>query len=148
MTGEPIELTQTQKNLVKKFMSMDLNKLTAKEALNAVDALNNFIVNKSTAKMDAVVSQYVGDTNAIKLADEGVRSKPLQMYWIKGVGRFFGEQFSSLPVLIERMFKGVMAGSRIERESGLTNVKNGKAAAETRANRMVEEYKKFRKETV
>ncbi len=147
MTGEPVELSKTQKELVKKFMEMDLNKLTPKEALSAVDALNNFIVNKSTAKMETVVRQYTGDTNAINLADKGVKSKPLQMYWIKGVGRFFGEQFASLPTLIERMFKGVMAGAKIEKASGLTDVKNGKAEAESNSNRIVEEYvDKFYKE--
>jgi hypothetical protein len=108
--------------------------------LQAVDALNNFMVNKSTAKMETVVREYTGDTNAKRLADKGIKSKPLQMYWIKSVGRFFGEQFASLPSLIERMFKGVMAGSKIENASGLTDIKNGKADAETKSNKIVEEY--------
>ena len=140
MTGDSVDMSPADKNLLKRFMAMDTNKLTVKEAISAVDALNNFIVNKSTAKMETVVRQYTGDTNANKLADSGVRSKPLQMYWIKGVGRFFGEQFRTLPSLIENMFKGVMAASKIRDASGITDIINGKAEAETKTNRIVEEY--------
>lgn len=140
MTGDSADIKASKKALIKKFMEMDLNILTAKEALQAVDALNNFIVNKSTAKMQTVLSDYTGEANARKVEKKGITAKPLKMYWLSSVGRFFGEQFTALPLLIERMFKGVIAGTTIENAMGVTELKNKKAEAENRSNRIVEEY--------
>ena len=45
-------------------MNMSLDRLNSKEALQAVDALGNFIQNKSTAKMESVLADYQGKANA------------------------------------------------------------------------------------
>ena len=139
-TGEEFEVSKTKRELVKNFMDMDLNMLTPKQSLEAVDALNNFIQNKSTAKMDAVFQSYEGNKATKELANSGVESKPLQMYWNKDIGKFFAEQFTTLPVLFERMFKGVTAGDRVQKASGVTELINKKAKAEREANDIFEDY--------
>jgi hypothetical protein len=139
-TGEEFEVSKSKKETVKKFMDMDLNMLTPKQALEAVDALNNFIQNKSTAKMDAVVASYEGNKAAKELANSGVKAQSLKLYWNKSIGRFFGEQFTTLPILIERMFKGVTAGEKVQRVSGLTELINSKSKAERESNNIFEDY--------
>jgi hypothetical protein len=140
MADDEFEFTKAQKQLITKFMQMDLNILTAKEALAAVDALANFIQNKSTAKMQTVVSDYIGEKNAATLVEDGVVAKPLQMYWSKGIGRLMGEQFASLPILFEKLFKGVKLGGRVEEMSGMTELKNAKSKAEKASSSIIDEY--------
>lgn len=139
-TGDDVSFSSSEKELINKFMGMDLSKLTPKQALEAVDALSNFIENKSIAKMGSVIADYNGKMNAQEIVDRGISAKPLQMYWSRGIGKFMAEQFASLPLLIEKMFKGVKAGAIIERASGLMSLKNNKATAERQANNIVTEY--------
>jgi hypothetical protein len=139
-TEENVEFTDAQKDLVKRFMEMDLNLLKPKEALQAVDALNNFLNNQSTAKMEAVLSDYTGTKNAAIVKGKKIVAQPLTKYWSKALGRFLGEQTTNLNVLFERMFKGVTRGGFVEDMSGVTLLKNGKARAERLANNIVNEY--------
>ena len=139
-TDEDVEFTDAQKDLVKRFMEMDLNLLTPKEALQAVDALNNFLNNQSTAKMETVLSDYTGTKNAAIVKGKKIVAQPLTKYWSKALGRFLGEQTTNLNVLFERMFKGVTRGGLVEDLSGVTLLKNGKARAERLANNIVNEY--------
>lgn len=141
-TEEDIEFSKTQKDLVKRFMDMDLNVLKPKDALQAVDALYNFLQNKSTAKMETVVSQYTGIKNAKELSDNGVKASRLQKYWSPWLGKFLGEQTTNLNILFERMFKGFERGGMVMDKMGLTKLFNGKSLAERESNNIVEKYVK------
>lgn len=137
---EDIEFTKNQKSLVKRFMDMDLSLLKPKEALQAVDALANFLQNHSTAKMETVISEYTGNLNAKKLVDKGIVAQPLKKYWSEKFGRFLGEQTTNLNILFEKMFKGFNRGGEVEDLSGVTKLKNNKSIAEREANNIVEKY--------
>jgi hypothetical protein len=139
-TDEDVEFTKNQKDLVRRFMEMDLNLLKPKEALQAVDALNNFLNNKSTAKMEAVLSDYTGRKNATIVKGKKIVAQPLMKYYSKALGRFLGEQTTNLNVLFERMFKGVTRGGFVEDMSGVTMLKNKKSFAERQANNIVNDY--------
>jgi hypothetical protein len=139
-TGEDVEFTKSQKDVVKRFMDMDLSLLKPKEALQAVDALANFLQNKSTAKMETVVSQYTGIKNAKDLADKGIKAYPLQKYWSKWLGKFLGEQVTNLNIFFERMFKGFERGGMVMDKMGVTDLINGKSSAERESNNIVEKY--------
>jgi len=136
----PFQISDDKKDLVNRFMAMDLNMLPIKEAINAVDALNNFITNKSTAKMDAVVSDYTGRMNAKKLKEKGIKSSPLKKYFSPDIGRILAEQTTSLGALFERMFVGVKRAGFVQDMFGLTKLMNGKSTAETKANNIAKEY--------
>jgi hypothetical protein len=139
-TEAPFELTETQKELITRFMGMDLDVLDVKDAINAVDALNNFMTNKSTAKMDAVVSDYTGRMNAKKIKEKGIKSSPLKKYFSPDIGRILAEQTTSLGALFERMFVGVKRAGFVQDMFGLTKLMNGKSTAETKANNIAKEY--------
>ena len=147
ITGEDLDISDSKKDLVNRFMNMNLDLLEAKQSLNAVDALNNFIENGSTAGMEAVVRQYQGKENAIegkKLSESKGRDKlqahPLKLYWSKGIGRFFGQQISTMPNLLERMFKGESKGAKFSKISGITELKNKKTYVQAKVNQIANDF--------
>lgn len=139
-TGEDVKFTESQKDVVKRFMAMDLNILKPKEALQAVDALANFLQNQSTAKMEAVVSKYTGIANAAEVNEKEIVASPLKKYWSKTIGRILGEQTTNLNVLFERMFKGFNKGGFVMDKMGLTKLINKKSFAQKQANNIVDTY--------
>lgn len=139
-TGEKIELSEADKNLVKRFMDMNLDNMSVKQAIEAMDSLSNFLQNESTAKMESTVRDYQGKKNIKELANEGLVAKDLMFYKIKSLGRLLGEQISTLPNLIEKMFKGFGKSSKFERMSGITEMKNKKTLVQTKVNAITNEY--------
>lgn len=125
-----INLTGTQRRVIRQFMSMDTDRMSQKEALAAIDALVNFIQNNSIAKMEDTYFRYTGALNAAIIKAKNIVAKPLRKYWSKGIGGLLSEYTTNLGPLFERMFKGVLRGGEVEDESGLTKVKNGKSLAE------------------
>ena len=145
-TGEDVEYTENQKRVVKEFMDIDLNVLQPKQALEAVDALMNFIQNQSIAKMESVVAKYKGEVNMNKLENKGIKAKPISKYWSKGLGKLLVEQTANLNILFERMFGGFNRGGMVEDMMGVSDIKNGKSKAQSESNNIVNEYvKKFYK---
>ena len=121
-------------------MDMDLGLLKPKEALQAVDALANFLQNHSTAKMETVLSEYTANFNGKKLVDKKIIAQPLKKYWSERFGRFLGEQTTNLNILFEKMFKGFNRGGEVEDAMGVTKLKNNKSMGEREANNIVDKY--------
>jgi hypothetical protein len=139
-TGEKINLTKNQKDLVGRFMDMDLNLLDPKEALSAVDALQNFLVNKSTAKMDAVVNEYQGIKNIKELTNKGLKSRELTKLGSKILGRQLADKVTSLPVMFEKMFPGLSRSGEVMDKIGLTNLFNKRSEGLTEGNNIVDNF--------
>ena len=141
-TGEDVSFTKQQKETISKFMSMDLDKISPKNALQAVDALANFIENKSTAKMAATIATYTGDTNGEIIVEKGIYAMPLKKLFSPQFGAFLAEQTTTLPMVFEKMFKGFNRGGTVMDAMGLTKLINRKAFAERQANNIVADYVK------
>ena len=141
-TGEDVEYTKREKEIISKFIAMDPNKMTAKNALAAVDALANFIENKSTASMDAVTATYEGDQNAKIVLRKGIKAIQLKKYFSKQIGRTFTEQTTNLNIVFEKMFKGFNRGGIVQDLMGLTKLINKKAFAQTQSNNIINDYVK------
>ncbi len=139
-TGEQVTYNESQKKLISEFIKMDLNILSPKQALEAVDSLLNFIQNNSTAKMESILKAYQGDANVRGLVEDKVQARPLKKYWSKPLGRILGEQLTNLDLLIEKQFKGFRIGLKISNLMGLTDIKNGKSSAMSESNKIVNEY--------
>jgi len=139
-TDEALDLTQSQKDLMREILKFDIDKLSVKQAAQVLEAMDNFINNGITSGLEAVVKGYIGNENANKLASSGLKSRPLKMYWNKAVGKFFGEQFVSLPLLIERMFPGMNKGLKLMSEMGLTDVIRGAAKADREHKMIMKDY--------
>jgi hypothetical protein len=139
-TGEDVEYTKSQTEIINKFMAMDLSALSPKEALQAVDALANFLQNQSTAKMGTILSEYKGKTKLKELIKKGIVAQPLKKYWSEKIGRFLGEQTTNLPVLFEKMFKGFNRGGEVEQAMGVRDLRNNKSSATRESNNIVDKY--------
>jgi hypothetical protein len=141
-TGEEVEYTKREKEIISKFMAMDPKNMTTKNALAAVDALANFIENKSTASMDAVTSIYEGNNNTKIVLRKGIKAIALRKFFFKQLGRTFGEQTTNLNILFEKMFKGFNRGGVVQDLMGLTKLINRKAYAQTQSNNIINDYVK------
>jgi hypothetical protein len=139
-TDEDVPYTTNQKKVVKEFMSMDLNVLSPKQALESVDALMNFLQSQSIAKMESVLAKYKGETEMRAIEKKGIKAKPVRKYWSKGLGRLLLEQTANLPIVFERMFGGFTKGGMVEDAMGITALKNGKSKAQSESNNIVNRY--------
>ena len=137
-TGEKIDTPN--KKIIKEFMDMDLNDLTVKESIQAVDALNNYVTNGITSGMETVVSIYRGARNTKKLTDKGIQAKPLKLFKSKLVGRIMGQQLTSLPILFERVFKGIDRSRTVMNAIGFNDITSGVSKARKIANVDIDTY--------
>lgn len=137
---EDVQFTDSQKELVRSFMDMDLTMLKPKEALQSVDALANFLQNHSTAKMQSVVSNYIGIEGAKEINDSGIKAQPLKKYNMEWLGQLLGNQFTNLNILFERMFKGFRVSGKVMDKMGFTDLVNSKASSEKESTNIVNKY--------
>jgi hypothetical protein len=135
-----VDFKESDKKIVEEFMDMDLSLLDAKEALRAADALNNFIVNKSTAGMVATLGDYNGRKNIREVVAQGKKAKQIKMYWSPILGKTYFQQIASIPAFFERLFKSYDTGRYIREMMGINSLVNHKADAVTAANKIINNY--------
>lgn len=141
-TGEDISYTEAQKDLIKRFMAMDPNNMDVKDSLAAIDSLVNFLVNKSTARMETVLQQYEKTQNAKEIAEKGITSVPLRKYFSPKLGRFLAEQTSNLGILLEKAFVGFNRSAAVKKAMGYYELANGASKAVSQSNKIVNDYVK------
>jgi DNA-binding XRE family transcriptional regulator len=88
--------------------------------------------------MESVYNTYLGKVNAKKA--KGTTSQKIKKYFNETVGEFLLEQFTSLDILFERIFKGFERGGKIMSLSGVSAVKRGKSTAKAMNDAIVDEY--------
>ena len=146
-TGEIIELTKEQKKLVKDFLNIDINKLSDADAVIALDSLINFATNKTTGGMGAIVRRSEGQLNSQTFLNLGYKAIPLSVITdkikIAGIiSRGWNEYISSLPLMLETMFKGQSKAAAFEKLSGLSELKRGASNGVTIAREIADRYSK------
>lgn len=139
-TGQEVNYSDNQKKTITAFMDMDLNYLNSKVALEAVDALMNFVNNGSTAKMDAILNKYNGEKNMIDALNEGVVSRVVRKLWSKGLGKVLIEQGANINIVFERVFGGFNRGQKMEEAMGVADLVNGKAEAQKETDNIIDQY--------
>ena len=139
-TGEAVTYRPSQVEVINKFMNMDLNLLKTKDLAKAVHALMNFVQNKSTAGMEAVVSKYNGEKNSQIAVQEKIKSNPIKMFFNERFGKLMAENFMTLPALFERLFITKSKSNRIQNLMGVADLVQKRAEAMTKANAFVAKY--------
>ena len=139
-TGEDVDIKQSKKDVVKRFMEMDLTKMDIKDAIAAVDSLNNFIVNESTAKMEKVLSKYNTKRNMEMLIKNKITSSVLKIFRSKRIGRGLLSEFGSETILMDALFKGTGRASIVSKAMGLLDYKSNVAKAKAVVRNMVADY--------
>jgi hypothetical protein len=141
-TGEEVVIEAKDAELIKRLLKMDLNEMSVREAVKVVEAMDNFLMNNITSGLEAAVRSYEGAQNAKQLVAQGKKARPLRSYFNKTIGRFFGEQLISLPLLFEKMFPGIKNAANIMQKMGLVDVINGSNKAIRQHNELMTEYSK------
>lgn len=134
-TGEKIELSSREKQLVKDFINIDINKLSTKDALGYIDSLINFATNQTTGRMQVFVSRNEGNINSEKFEKTGEKAKPMG-----GIEKAWYDIFATVPNLYDRIFKSQRIGGMFMKMSGLTDYINGSAKAKSKTDKLVDRY--------
>lgn len=141
-TGEDVVIDPKDADLIKRLLKMDLNEMSVRDAAKVVEAMDNYLMNNITSGLEAAVRSYEGAQNAKQLVAQGKKARPLRSYFNKTIGRFFGEQMISLPLLFEKMFPGIKNSAKIMQMMGLVDVINGSNKAIRQHNDLMTEYSK------
>jgi hypothetical protein len=134
-TGEKVELSSKEKQLVKDFLNVDLNNLTTKDALIYIDQLINFATNQSTGGMGKVIERQKGQDNAKNFNKPNNRGKKFG-----DVTSLYNTIFASAPNAFDYMFKSQRVARDFMKESGFTEIVNGAAKAETQTKKITDNY--------
>lgn len=142
MTGEEITFEDSQKDLMKRVLKIDLNEMSTREAIKIVEGVDNFITNQITSGLESAANSYEGALNVKSLVNRGKVARPLRLFGIKTIGKVYSDQLYSLPNLMEKMFGGVTNSIDIMRKMGLLNVINGVNKAIRQHNQIIDKYSK------
>ena len=141
-TGEDVVIDPKDADLIKRLLKMDLAEMSVRDAAKVVEAMDNYLMNNITSGLEAAVRSYEGAQNAKQLVAQGKKARPLKSYFNKTIGRLFGEQLISLPLLFEKMFPGIKNAANIMQKMGLVDVINGSNKAIRQHNDLMTEYSK------
>ena len=139
-TGEDVNIKKSKEDLIKSFMDIDLTKLKIKDAIRAVDALKNFVVNGSTGGMLKVVNEYSGAEKSKEALKNGVKAGVLKVYNTEKIARLLFEYLTPYPVLMDALFGGVGKASYMEKMLGTTSLISNKSKAQKISNNYTDEY--------
>jgi hypothetical protein len=140
-TGEEVSFDKKQKDIIERFMDIDPNKIEdPKEALRTVDSLINFIQNKSTAGMLRPIAEYEAIKGGDQAITKGLKAIRIRKYFSEKLGRALGQKTTTLPVLGEKMFKGVNRSLEFEDLVGISDLINNSSKAESETNVIAKDY--------
>lgn len=142
-TDEKVSFTDKQKDIIKRFMGIDIEKIkNPKDALRMVDSLINFIQNKSTSGMLGPIADFEAIKDSDVIVDKGIKAIRLRKYFSPKIGRLLGQKTTTLPVLFEKMFKGVTPALEVEEAISVSDLINDASKAESEGNLIVKQYTK------
>jgi len=130
-TGEEVDLTAEDRQLLKDFTAMDLDNLPIASAYRAQEALMNYIVNGKKFGMRGILARYQGDENAKIAVKKGLKAADFR--WAVG-GSWWGsrkwaKEVESIPGLFTWLFRGRSRGREVMKLMGLDEFMAGAAEA-------------------
>ena len=133
-----INLSRSQKILIKNFLNMDLSLMTTKQKMEALDSIVNFELNQSTGGMEAALMKQVGAVKLTRVKNKGVKSADNKSLF--GLGKFWNKQISTLPNIFELTFKSQQKARMVMEALGLDGIINGSAKAQNESARVEKDY--------
>jgi len=140
VTGERVAIDQKDVAIMSDLLKVDLSEMGVRDALFIVEAMDNFITNGITSKLEGALSTYKGEMGIKEEIKSGKVARPLRLYFTKKAGRELAIEFTPLPLMIERMFNGVKSGISVMKSMGLSIVINGVNKANYLHNKIIDEY--------
>ena len=140
VTGENVAIDQKDIDIISDLLKVDLSEMSIRDAVFAVEAMDNFITNGITSKLEGALSAYKGQMGLKKEIKSGKVARALKLYFSKKIGRSLAVESAPLPIMIERMFSGVTSGMSVMDSMGLIVLINGVNKANYLHNKIVDEY--------
>lgn len=133
-----IKVTKEQKTLINNFLNMDLNLMTTKQKMEALDSIVNFELNQSTGGMEAVLKKQKGVKELTYIQNKGIKTPKNPKLW--GLGPKWNKYISTLPNLFELSFKSQQKARMVMNALGLNGIINGSAKAQTQSAQVEKDY--------
>jgi hypothetical protein len=141
ISGEPLVISKADQKVIKDFMEVDIDLMTtAKEKLEALDAMVNFIVNQGTGGVVATTKRNEGMKNVIEANKKLKPARKLKLFGSEKVADFWYKKLGATPRIIENLFKGTSTARVFNKLSGFDGFRNGVAKAEKLSNDIAEAY--------
>jgi hypothetical protein len=128
-TGEDVTLSEADRQLLKDFTAIDLDKLPIASAYRAQEALMNYIVNGKKFGMRGILARYQGAENVKIAVEKGLKAADFR--WAVG-GSWWGSrkwarEVESIPGLFTWLFRGRSRGREVMKLMGLDEFMAGAA---------------------
>jgi len=136
-TGEAVELTDRQKEVASDMMKIDVTKMDIRDAVQVIEAMDNFITNGIIDGVEAITNTYNGQRNAEKVAAKGFKTKSVGA---GNIGNFWAYNMMSLPVLSDWIFRGTNRAQYVLDNIGINKFIKGVAQATSRWRKYTDEY--------
>jgi hypothetical protein len=149
LTNTIIDLTENQKGIIKKLIGVadNFESMKLADIKQTVEYLQNFIANGITDGVEGFVEKQTGAEAAKDLEKQGIKARPLRLYFSKWFATTMANQIWNLHKLIETQFVGQSKDRAISSVSGIYGVEKGVNTANTISNEAIDEYvAKFGKE--
>ena len=141
-TGETIDLTDRQIDMVSRLVDADLSAMDVKDAIKFVEYIDNFITNEITSGLESAISIYEGVQSIRNLSIKGIRARMPKLGFSESIGKIWNQYLTSMPVLFDRIFQGTNRGLKVMKEIGLQDIINGKAKKVGVHKNIMDQYKK------
>jgi hypothetical protein len=147
-SGDNLEITPRQRELISKLIKIDASKLSIKEAIRLVEFMDNFTTNGVVDGIEEVSSIYEGKEGAARIKKEGIKARSLKTLngKLSGAktkaygGAVWAQQMMTFVTLNDMMFKGVRRAGKVLTEMGFYAFSNGANKANNVWNKIVNEY--------
>lgn len=143
-------ISESDREIIKRLMSLDLTDMKIKDAMALVDAANNFIENGITAGLRNEVPKHEGNANMKELRGKGFIAKSIGFMRGFGtkkntLGKTYATQAMSPATFADTMF-GEVKGSKFLEKIGFQDLYQGIAIAKTKGGKIIDNYlAKFKK---
>ena len=147
-------ISESDREIIKRLISLDITNMKIKDAMALVDAANNFIENGITAGLRNEVPLQEGNTLMKDLANKGFVAKSigflrgLNLTEIKGfgkrvntLGKAYATQIMSITAMADTLF-GQKKGVEFLEKIGFQKLSQGVAKAKTIGNKIINSYVK------
>ena len=146
LTGEDVELDATTRSIIKRFVGMDLKRLSITQMYRATEALENYLTNDIVDNMEAINKLYEGSIKANAIEKEGIRAQNLKRFGIFSrfnlIAQTWAVNISPIKSILDLMFRSRAVGTKMFNAMGLRDISNQSSKAKNETKKIDEAYVK------
>ena len=146
LTGEDVELDATTRSIIKRFVGMDLKRLSITQMYRATEALENYLTNDIVDNMEAINKLYEGSIKANAIEKEGIRAQNLKRFGIFNrfnlIAQTWAVNISPIKSILDLMFRSRAVGTKMFNAMGLRDISNQSSKAKNETKKIDEVYVK------